>query len=456
MKIIVLLFMLTLEAQCQESGNFWWKNKDLVNSASQSRSLKESSAKIRTLPPRYRHEKEEVTTKKAVSLYDRDSHENEDNHAEYKYDNEPDCVCVPKNLCNSNNTLITDGNGLIDERSFNLCGTGNICCRLQKSTSKPIPQKITTTTQRNFLNFNISNITNLISTILRPVESTDFKPTTVKPASNLQCISKKGKRLQERILIDDEAEEGDEHDQVGETTFAEYPWMIELLKINQKTRVFEYKCGAVLVNPTTALTANHCLKSKVPSNFQIKAGEWDRSSALEYLPHQDRSVSKIIAHPQYYAGGLYNDIAILKWNSPLKLELNVQPLCLPEENEIIPTGTRCIVTAWGKTAQNSPTTDRLKFVRVPIVDHSKCQKQFRDFRLGPRFRLHESFVCAGGEEGLDACNNDGGSPLVCKRPDSDSYILAGLVSWGLDCGLKDVPGAYTNIFNLLKWIKHNL
>lgn len=117
MKIILLLFILTIyDCQCQESGTFWWKNKDLVNSASQSRSLKESSAKIRTLPPRYRHEKEEVTTKKTVSLYDRDTHETQDNQAEYKYDNEPDCVCVPKNLCDSNNTLITDGNGLIDER----------------------------------------------------------------------------------------------------------------------------------------------------------------------------------------------------------------------------------------------------------------------------------------------------------------------------------------------------
>ena len=114
-KIIFLLFVVTV-AQCQESGNFWWKNKDLVNSASQSRSLKDSSAKIRTLPPRYRHENSESTTKKPVSIYDRDSHETEDNHAEFKYDNEPDCVCVPKNLCNENKTLITDGNGLIDER----------------------------------------------------------------------------------------------------------------------------------------------------------------------------------------------------------------------------------------------------------------------------------------------------------------------------------------------------
>lgn len=110
---VLLLFIVT--SQCQESGSFWWKNKELV-SAAKSRNLKES-AKVRTLPPRYRKEEVESTSKSTFSLYDRDTHDSEEEqNAEYKYDNQPDCVCVPKNLCNANNTLITDGNGLIDER----------------------------------------------------------------------------------------------------------------------------------------------------------------------------------------------------------------------------------------------------------------------------------------------------------------------------------------------------
>ena len=35
-------------------------------------------------------------------------------------------------------------------------------------------------------------------------------------------------------------------------------------------------------------------------------------------------------------------------------------------------------------------------------------------RLGADFSLHPGFLCAGGEEGKDACKGDGGGPLACE------------------------------------------
>lgn len=97
--------------ECQSNGNFWWLDKNLMKGAAESRSIKEQSAKIRTLPPKYRKEDESTTARNSIFI-----DEDEEERMMFKYDNEPDCVCTPKHLCNENNMVITDGSGIIDER----------------------------------------------------------------------------------------------------------------------------------------------------------------------------------------------------------------------------------------------------------------------------------------------------------------------------------------------------
>lgn len=341
-----------------------------------------------------------------------------------------------------------------------MCAKDEVCCRIPKTLEETsTTQKPATTTVPWS-----SRPLNLLTTYLKPVATTSFQ----------KCISHKGNKIEKRILIDDDYDEEDED--LGESSFAEFPWMLEVQKKNRKSNVFEYKCGAVLskfnlifpltffltyiiflflVNPTTALTAAHCLKGALrsPDQFKIRAGDWDRGSELEFLPHQDRVVSQIKMHPEYYSGGLYNDIAVVKWTTPFEDAANVKPLCLPEATDTFDSQI-CTVTGWGRTNKEGMNSQRLKFINLPIVNRQVCEQKLQSHKLGQRFKLHESFICAGSEAGKDTCDGDGGSPLVCERKDK-SFVLAGLVSWGLGCGEK-VPAMYANIPNLLTWIKSNI
>lgn len=45
----------------------------------------------------------------------------------------------------------------------------------------------------------------------------------------------------------------------------------------------------------------------------------------------------------------------------------------------------------------------LKKIELPIVPIPQCQALFRQTALGKTYIIHESFICAGGEKGKDAC-----------------------------------------------------
>lgn len=83
----------------------------------------------------------------------------------------------------------------------------------------------------------------------------------------------------------------------------------------------------------------------------------------------------------------------------------------------------------------------LREVELAVIPPDTCQTALRQTNLGPKFNLHSSFLCAGGQKNLDTCIGDGGGPLVCPSLyDKWRYVLVGIVSWGVKCGTYGVPG----------------
>ncbi|KXJ68995.1 hypothetical protein RP20_CCG000602 [Aedes albopictus] len=242
----------------------------------------------------------------------------------------------------------------------------------------------------------------------------------------------------------------------NETEYGEFPWMVAILQA-EGTEASTYACGGSLIAPNVILTVAHCVVDKQASQLTARAGEWDTMTTKETHPHQERKVSSIILHPNFNRNLLFNDVALLVVEDPFTAAENVQLACLPPQRMDF-TSENCFAAGWGKTAFDANSYHEiLKRVSLAMVQRAQCQNALRTTRLGYRFRLHGSFICAGGEEGIDTCTGDGGSPLVCPVEGvANKYYQAGIVAWGINCGQAGIPGVYVRTSLYSNWIGDEL
>eukprot|EP00096_Caligus_rogercresseyi_P011806 TRINITY_DN476_c0_g1_i5.p1 TRINITY_DN476_c0_g1~~TRINITY_DN476_c0_g1_i5.p1 ORF type:complete len:888 (-),score=210.15 TRINITY_DN476_c0_g1_i5:343-3006(-) len=240
----------------------------------------------------------------------------------------------------------------------------------------------------------------------------------------------------------------------GETEFGEYPWQVAILKKDTLDNV--YLCAGSLIDGSHVITAAHCVRGYNPDELVLRLGEWDVNNDSEFYTHIEIDAKHIFVHEKFYPGNLYNDIAVIRLNKYVDFSRNrhISPVCLPDTFHSF-AGQRCYVTGWGKDAFLEGNYQHiLKEVNVPVLDNGRCERLLRQSKLGPDFVLDKGFLCAGGEEGKDACKGDGGGPLVCEV--NGLWQLAGIVSWGIGCGEYNVPGVYVKVSEYEEWIQRQL
>ncbi|KAK2715094.1 phenoloxidase-activating factor 2-like isoform X2 [Artemia franciscana] len=234
--------------------------------------------------------------------------------------------------------------------------------------------------------------------------------------------------------------------------FGEFPWMVVILGPNNN-----YIGGGALIDGRHIITAAHRVAQHANGGqgIKVRLGEWDAKQNTEPLKYVEVPVTDIRIHPFFNPANLKNDIALLKLPEAVNFAAapHVAPVCIPnfaQRNE----GKRCWVTGWGKDAFGAGGQFQyiLRKVDIPILHASDCENRLRSTRLGPIFQLDRtSFVCAGGEPGRDACQGDGGSPLVCET-EPNRFEVVGLVAWGIGCAEPGIPGVYVNVASYVDWI----
>ncbi|KAK9878968.1 hypothetical protein WA026_003787 [Henosepilachna vigintioctopunctata] len=379
-------------------------------------------------------------------------------------------VCVPYYNCDpATNRIITtgvtDGFNMIDIRfnDDNQCDHFlDICCQTpeENSTSTTVSstQRITTSTNSLYTSPTIQSTSTFGTQESTTRQSNDDLQNRISTEHTVDQDSDNswstcGKRNPQGIdfklsgNLNDEAEYG------------EFPWQVALLRTNydKKKHGHQCICGGSLIRSNVVLTAAHCVLGFQPAEITIRAGEWDTQTTKERIPYQERIATRVIAHERYGDGAI-NDIALILLNEPYVKVKSVGNVCLPNQNQFV-NSEHCFASGWGKSnfGKEGAYSVILKKIELPMVPNSECQRFLRRTRLGHRFKLHSSFTCAGGEAGKDTCTGDGGSPLVCPDPNnSERYIQTGIVSWGVGCGKKDVPGVYTDVAKFRTWIDNKL
>ncbi|XP_060861183.1 proclotting enzyme-like [Metopolophium dirhodum] len=291
----------------------------------------------------------------------------------------------------------------------------------QQPTMSPRPpydhQNVTTTTQHN-----------------KPTTTTSTTPSYVDNDGgyDFQCGLKNGPQDQERIVGGQNADPG------------EWPWIVAIFNSGR------HFCGGSLIDDTHVLTAAHCVAHMTSwdvARLTANLGDYNIKSKAD-VKHLERKIKRVVRHKGFDQRTLYNDIALLTLDKPVKFDKQVHPICLPTSRSMY-AGQTATVIGWGSLKESGPQPAVLQKVTVPVWTNQECKYKYGNAAPGG---IVDHFLCAG-KAARDSCSGDSGGPLMLN---DGKWTQVGIVSWGIGCGKGQYPGVYTRVTSFMNWITKNL
>ncbi|MGW0731757.1 serine protease [Streptomyces sp. NPDC002851] len=228
---------------------------------------------------------------------------------------------------------------------------------------------------------------------------------------------------------------------------AKYPWMVQVQGIQGSSIS---NCGGSLINSRYVLTAAHCIVRGSRARMVVRLGGVDRKKVLNDPRSDPRSdprihtVKRSIINGGYgqRGGMVWNDIALIELNQPVRKSQYVKPISLPTSTAVHKDYETFTVTGWGKLGNNAPQSDTLQ-----EFTERQSQNCYRSKNLNERIHL-----CGHVGDNKGICSGDSGGPAA--KQVGGRWELVGIASAVAGtCAHNGENDYYTRVSTYVNWIK---
>ncbi|KAL3809341.1 hypothetical protein ACHAXA_003230 [Cyclostephanos tholiformis] len=282
----------------------------------------------------------------------------------------------------------------------------------------------------------VATVTALSVVLVQPSHNHDIeeKPSDAVPLPPLAAAYQP--MSPSRIIGGNEADEGS------------YPYMVYLSDDSSL-------CGGSLIAKDVVLTAASCSSS---STYYAYLGVRDVNNGFD----EAFTVTKEVLHPNYNGETALvdNDFMLLFLDGPSA----AKTVKLNSYASVPTIGQDVWTVGWGDTDiandyDSDTTYDQsispiLNQIEVQVLSNEDCDSSggyIGDNYFEYTGYITDNMLCAQ-DDGQDACQGDGGGPLVIRTCDGND-IQVGVISGGFGCAEVAFPGVYARVSEAYEWIR---